>query len=105
MSLIIDKFRKGFRFRCPIHKTFYGPFFKTKEAINDFLEWYDQDIRFIGTWMSNNKQWKDLIMEWKETINGNKFFQDISVETARDNKNTLFLELKNNDSYHIKIPI
>ncbi len=78
MCLIIDKFRKGYRFRCPITKTFYGPFFKTKESIEDFLNWYDDDILFVGTWMNGNRDWNNLLQDWGNTENGKQYCKFVS---------------------------
>lgn len=95
MSLIVQKYRKGFKFQCPISKTFYGPYFKTREAIENFLDWYDGDVRYIGTWMSENKQWQDLIKEWSQSDFGKSFVKYVSFESIssvkRKNK-TLVLD-------------
>lgn len=80
MTLIIHNFRNGYKFFCPIKKFFYGPFFNSKESIEDFLNWYDDDIRYIGTWLSDCKEWNDLILEWKKTNNGKNFNINIKKE-------------------------
>lgn len=55
MSLLIGNYRKGYRFICPVTKKFHGPYFKSVESIQGFWNWYDGDVRYIGTWVSNNK--------------------------------------------------
>lgn len=79
MSLLIKKYKKGYRFTCPISNKFYGPFFKTKESIEDFFSWYDGDIRYIGTWVSNSEKWQDVILNWTN-YSENKFKNDVILE-------------------------
>lgn len=92
MSLIVDKFRKGFRFRCPIQKRFYGPFFKTKESIEEFFNWFDSDIRFIGSWMADHKDWKELLDEWQKTDSGKQFIKDIIIKYDKRDRETIVLD-------------
>lgn len=76
-SVMIDKYRNGYRFKCPMTKKFYGPLFRSKDSIQDFADWYDGDVRYIGTWISQEKQWQDLLLEWKGTENGTHFFSHV----------------------------
>jgi hypothetical protein len=88
LSVIISPFRRGFRFRCPLQKIYYGPFFKSEESIEDFRDWYDGDIRFIGTWFADSKGWDDLISDWNR-YNNNRYAHDVKLEEKK--KNTLHL--------------
>lgn len=97
MSVIIEKYRKGFKFQCPISKTFYGPYFKTREAIEDFFNWYDADVRYIGTWLSGNKLWIELMEEWFQTESGTRYHNHVSLECIINERkssvlNTVFLD-------------
>lgn len=92
-SLIIGKYRKGYKFYCPISKSFYGPYFKTKDSIEEFLNWYDGDVRYIGSWLSQNKQWSDLVLEWLNSEMGKHFKNDIITNQYHKKSELLLLDV------------
>lgn len=79
MRFIISKYRNGFRFFCPVSRKFFGPYFKSKELIKNFFSWYDDDVKFIGTWMNNKKCWAELILEWIHSENKNISSKDVCI--------------------------
>lgn len=88
MSLIVSKYRRGFKFQCPISKAFYGPYFKTLDAIDHFYEWYDGDVRYIGTRMSDSKQWAELIQDWFCTDLGSCHKEDVVSDSSTTRRKT-----------------
>lgn len=87
MSVVICKYRCGFKFQCPISKDFYGPYFKSKECIQEFMEWYDQDIRLVGTWMNSHRNWNHLITEWLRSPQGRPFSKCFSKKVLASSLN------------------
>ena len=67
MSFSAKPFRKSWKPFCDIEERFIGTqVFSSEEDVLDFIQWYDGDLKLIGT-QFDERTWKEIIKVWKES--------------------------------------